>query len=193
VRSGFHTREADVEFWKWMAATAAVTLIAGCASAPARHAPDAQREAPDGAPAEREADPDEATGSGEDEDDFRGGKDDLEGGSKAPQRHPTASDSPSDGGGVGDPRVTVDALAAELEQQVGSYREDFGVESGADYGRDAALTCGDICDVKSAICTSSSKICTISRSYPGDEHIQGRCTWATAECGKAEDACTKCR
>lgn len=174
--------------WRWMAVAVWLTCVTGCASAPA---PERDMEGVDSDQKKSPKDEPELRSREEGGDEYAPKKD--------PERGPESADkdrmmAPSSGGGAADPRAAVDELARELEGQVGSYREDFGVESGeAEYGRDVVVTCDDICDVKDAICTSSGKICSIAQSYPDDDHIRGRCTWARDECANAEDACTRCR
>ena len=179
--------------WRWMAAFLVVSCVGGCASSKAM-APDA--EGP-GRQKFEAADGDKAKKDGPDREPAKMPADDA---AKAPEEPADAPDrrafTPTNPAvaGAANPREAVDELSRELEGQIGSYREDFGVESGsAEYGRDVVVTCEDICDVKAAICASSGKICRISTAYPDDDHTRGRCSWAQDECSKAEEACTRCR
>lgn len=178
-----------------MVAFAAALWLTGCAAGYKKEA------APmDGlAPTEERPEPPEESPTGSENaegEEYEGGAPPTDDALKAPERR-LADPKMSGGGGgpAGDERATVDALSAEIEAQIGSYREDFGVESSdkKSYGKDTALNCEDVCQVKTGICTSAEKICAISQTVPADDHIRGRCSWAQTECGKAEDACTQCR
>ncbi len=110
---------------------------------------------------------------------------------------PTVAEATGGGGLEGDtweesapdPRDEVQDLEDSIRDEIEDYTSDHGVKSHAHRG---SATCAEVCDLSRAICKSSSRICTISASHPGDGWISGRCSWSKDECRKSEERCTVC-
>ncbi len=88
------------------------------------------------------------------------------------------------------PRSQIEDLVSSIEDDLDSYREDFGVEGGA---QTDTPSCAQVCDLQEAICTSSEKICGISARYPQEPWFIDRCDWSGKECKDASEQCHTCQ
>jgi hypothetical protein len=53
-------------------------------------------------------------------------------------------------------------------------------------------TCGDVCNIKEAICDNADSICRIADELEGDAWAAGKCKSAKASCKEATDRCCAC-
>ena len=56
-----------------------------------------------------------------------------------------------------------------------------------------AGSCQQTCELSSAICYSSTQICSIAYDFPQEPQFSERCRWASDECQDAQNACVSCR
>ena len=88
-----------------------------------------------------------------------------------------------------DAREAIDDLVGDIEKDIVSYREEFGVEGLTANSPDS---CEEICDVSEAICKSSKRICAISGNHPQESYFADRCQWSSKQCTRAGEQCVTC-
>lgn len=52
--------------------------------------------------------------------------------------------------------------------------------------------CDGVCDMALEVCKASGRVCELAADFPGDEEIQLKCQWPTADCDEAEASCKNC-
>jgi hypothetical protein len=77
--------------------------------------------------------------------------------------------------------------AATLAQAIGRLRRCRMPDAAPPEG-----TCGDVCNLKDAICDNAVSICRIAAELDGDAWADGKCASAKASCKEATDRCCAC-
>ncbi len=97
-----------------------------------------------------------------------------------------------------DPRVEIDTLLNELEEQEGSLQA-LGVVVDAELttatpafdGTDADR-CERICKLATSICGLRDRICDLAEDHADDARYEKACTRAKRDCDRASSACSEC-
>lgn len=85
-----------------------------------------------------------------------------------------------------DPRAEVAALVESIEGLTQDSTQPQDPSAGPQAG------CSRVCQAQDAICTSSSKICTIAQRNPQEPYFAERCTWSKGACTQAQTRCSAC-
>lgn len=89
--------------------------------------------------------------------------------------------------------VATDADTEAIEQFSAEIQaRTAGLPGLAEQPAGAQPSCSTMCEIRDAICKSSSKICDISERRPSVGLFAERCQWSRAQCTDAEGRCTLC-